>query len=602
MSPQRTGAILATAEGDRRIPEWLLQAIEVADAFVAGGSDAAHWETLARFRGALDPGIRMAPAGDAARLSMTDFLEGLKIRVVDSFSIAPKDTPSGPEFEVVPFSGQTIDELEQVNEEDAEVRGSELSSFQDRVRSRGALPAYRVENNSYVVVDRSAMPALRVMARMQHATREEREAFIRNPRPLITKEVEESLRASGRLDGLSDAGVEEAIESAAGPLFVETRQYSERVVGIGRFQPPTIEGAGAQPTTWLPEIFAKPVAEFIDKLDSHRLDELAKDIQAAIESGRDTITIDDHEVPATHETLKAIKTLQEHRAATAGRDEDKSEETDEGGGGPIVIETADNFTELRWRPSRSARKPTVSSSLPGGLRTAPKNHQVEGFHWQVKAWTYGLPGVLNADEQGLGKTLQTIAFLRWLKAHMEDPSAGHRGPILVVAPTSLLETWEGEVQRHLDEPHLGHLIRLYGSGISAYKKHGAAGVDTMTGEELLDFSQMHEAIAEGRSHRFWILTTYTTLTNYQHSLAKIPFAAAIFDEIQTLKNPTSLRSFAARAINADFRIGLTGTPIENSTVDLWAIMDQLCPGAFGTLKEFSKAYGTADETSARDLH
>lgn len=101
---------------------------------------------------------------------------------------------------------------------------------------------------------------------------------------------------------------------------------------------------------------------------------------------------------------------------------------------------------------------------------------------------------------------------------------------------------------------------------------------------------LEEAIAEGRGHRFWLLTTYTTLTNYHHSLARIPFAAAVFDEIQALKNPATLRSFAARAIRADFRIGLTGTPIENRTCDLWAVMDQLVPGALGTLSEFNDRY------------
>ncbi|ETD82904.1 DEAD/DEAH box helicase [Rhodobacter capsulatus] len=99
-----------------------------------------------------------------------------------------------------------------------------------------------------------------------------------------------------------------------------------------------------------------------------------------------------------------------------------------------------------------------------------------------------------------------------------------------------------------------------------------------------------------------VLTTYTTLTNYQHSLARIPFAAAVFDEIQAIKNPASLRAAAARAIKADFRIGLTGTPIENSTVDLWAIMDQLAPGALGTLREFRSRYGEPDEANVAELH
>jgi SNF2 family DNA or RNA helicase len=113
---------------------------------------------------------------------------------------------------------------------------------------------------------------------------------------------------------------------------------------------------------------------------------------------------------------------------------------------------------------------------------------------------------------------------------------------------------------------------------------------------------LHEAVQEGRAHRFWILTTYTTLTNYQHSLGSLPFSAVVFDEIQALKNPASLRAAAARAVNADFRIGLTGTPIENSSVDLWAIMDQLAPGSLDSLPEFRQRYGTPDATNMAELH
>src|SRR5690606_9458657 len=212
------------------------------------------------------------------------------------------------------------------------------------------------------------------------------------------------------------------------------------------------------------------------------------------------------------------------------------------------------------------------------------------------------PGVLNADEQGLGKTLQTIAFLAWLKEVIADPRSRNRGPFLVVAPTSLLENWEQEVAGHMHEPGLGHLIPLYGSAIAGRKLTGARGKDTDDGTAKLDLGSLREAVAEGRAHRFWILTTYTTLTNYQHSLARIPFSAVVFDEIQALKNPASLRAIAARSINANFRIGLTGTPIENTTDELWAIMDQLAPGSLDTLRKFRERYEEPAEDNMKELH
>ena len=214
----------------------------------------------------------------------------------------------------------------------------------------------------------------------------------------------------------------------------------------------------------------------------------------------------------------------------------------------------------------------------------------------------GLAGALNADEQGLGKTLQTIAFLCAVQDQQAQAHAASSFPVLVVAPTSLLPTWEAEVTRHTDRDGLGHVVRLYGSGLGGYSVRGVEGVDTETGEAKLDLRMLEEAIAEGRGHRFWMLRTYTTLTNNHHSLGRMPFAVVVFDEIQALRNPASLRSFAARAIRGDFRVELTGTPIENRTADLWAVMEQLVLGALGTLKEFNDEYSEPDPGKMTELH
>ena len=187
-----------------------------------------------------------------------------------------------------------------------------------------------------------------------------------------------------------------------------------------------------------------------------------------------------------------------------------------------------NEAELRWIASLKPRDGAASTDRPDTIRTVLKHHQTESLDWQIAAWVAGLPGVLNADEQGLGKTLQTIAFLTWLQAHMGRRSED-RGPLLVVAPTSLLVNWEQEVARHLKEPGLGHLIRLYGSATGTRKLTGRQGRDIDGGEAKLDLEFLHEAVQEKRAHNFWVLTTYTTLVNYQHSLAKVPFAAAVFD-------------------------------------------------------------------------
>lgn len=612
--PRRTGAIIETAEGPRRLPLWLMQAIEIADGFTPGRDEAEHWEALARFRRALDP-VAAADPRAASRVGMTDFLKGLEVRLADCFAITPKGPDGALDFDPVPFSGQNLARSTQhggsPDEAQGELDAQALAGFQRRLRQKGALPAYKVGQSSFLVIDRSAAPVLELMSRMQKAEPKLRDAFVRNPRPLIAEVIEERLRATGKLDNLSPAGEEEAIDATAGPLFVETREYSDRVTGVVRYEKrgmPPVEGGG---TTWLPEVFSPGIAEKVKQMDDDALAALQAQIEKAIAQGEDSIGIGGVTVTANAETLTALRNEREARERSTSADgevitepapdsdDDDAEVTVRG---PLIIETLDNFDELQWRPQRGKRLARIDTSPPDGIRTPLKAHQLESLGWQIAAWQAGLPGVLNADEQGLGKTLQTIAFLRWLKKHTAQDGAEHRGPVLVVAPTSLLENWEAEVARHLDDRGLGHLIRLYGSGLGGFKAYGTTGIDTHTGEDKLDFSAIHEAITENRAHRFWILTTYTTLTNYQHSLGRIPFSALVFDEIQAIKNPASLRAMAARAMNADFCIGLTGTPIENSAIDLWAIMDQLCPGALGSLKDFRARFETVEPERMEELY
>src|SRR5208337_2974950 len=106
-TPRRIGAILETSAGPRRLPLWIMDAVDVADGLRPGGDDVEHWSALARFRQALDPGIQIADPNLAARVSMTDFLSGLQVRVADRFSITAN--ASGDDFEVVPFSASRLE-------------------------------------------------------------------------------------------------------------------------------------------------------------------------------------------------------------------------------------------------------------------------------------------------------------------------------------------------------------------------------------------------------------------------------------------------------------------------------------------------------------
>ncbi|HTQ10238.1 MAG TPA: hypothetical protein VMI31_09225, partial [Fimbriimonadaceae bacterium] len=317
--PQRIGAILQTSAGLRRLPLWLMDAVEVAETFSPGGTDVEHWGALARFRQALDPGTRVEGPDLAARVSMTDFLSGLNVRLADRLSISVN--AHGNDFEVIPFDARSLCEDAEgrgFSEGDGELAGRDLQTFQHRVRERGALPAYRLSPGSYLVVERSAIPALAVMADMQHASRAEREAFIRNPRARIAEAVEAALRKEGRLDDLSPEAEEEAIESAAGPLFIETREFSERVTAITAFERPDLGAFTPCGTTWLPEQFAPQIAKSLSRRSTEELLALRGDVQDAIESGEATIPLDELSLPARPEMIATINHHLEQRSDRAG--------------------------------------------------------------------------------------------------------------------------------------------------------------------------------------------------------------------------------------------------------------------------------------------
>ena len=417
-TPKRTGAILRTTDGLRRLPLWMKRALDLADTFDASQPLEEHWRALADFRRAIEPedltGTEMPANREMARLSMTAFLRGLEVRIADRFSISP-DTPLG-QFEVVPYSSQRLDDDgisdDTICEGDAELTGEALAVFQHRLHTRGARPAYQLGNNSYLVIDRGAAPVLEEMARIQKAPREERRAFIENPRAFISEAVNRHLEETGTLDGLDAAGQEEMVEAIAGPALIESREYSERVTGITVYDRPKdpIEGSG---TTWLPEAFARHLVEAIQAMPDADLRDLRDHMADVLESGKDSqAELDGETFKVTSARLAAIEGEIERREnMNADQEEQEEQEEAQEEGRPIILDTLDNYDDVSWEAQFEPRIPAIPASLPGAIRTPLHQHQLDSFDWSLQAWQAGLPGILNADEQGLGKTLQTIAFL-----------------------------------------------------------------------------------------------------------------------------------------------------------------------------------------------
>jgi SNF2 family DNA or RNA helicase len=260
-----------------------------------------------------------------------------------------------------------------------------------------------------------------------------------------------------------------------------------------------------------------------------------------------------------------------------------------------VLIVIDNLATIGFRRERKPRK-TVTPGLPPELRTELLSHQKVGLAWLQRHWQAGSYGALLADDMGLGKTLEALAFLAWVRAEMK---AGRvpPAPLLVVAPTGLLQNWKDEHATHISMPGLGHLVEAYGRGLRALRRDpdGSSGRkgELAFGLRLLDVKKIERAD--------WVLTTYETLRDYQHSLGRVHWGVGVFDEAQKIKNPGVRLTEAALAMNIDFTVTMTGTPVENRPADIWSIVDRVEPGWLGTLKDFSQKYEGNDTQSGQAL-
>jgi len=206
------------------------------------------------------------------------------------------------------------------------------------------------------------------------------------------------------------------------------------------------------------------------------------------------------------------------------------------------------------------------SNLSKGIQL--KKHQREGVAWlqTLSKAPYNLPGVLLADDMGLGKTIQVLYFMEWYFQN------GNAKPNLVVAPVSLLENWEQEHKKFFKDSDLDVKL-LWGNNVRNYIH--------VNDKELTIKSLNRPGL---------YLTTYETLRRHQIPFAMVNWGIVALDEAQRVKTPGTLVTNAAKALKSYFKIAMTGTPVENSLVDLWCIMDFCNPGLLLDAKTFTKEY------------
>jgi hypothetical protein len=199
---------------------------------------------------------------------------------------------------------------------------------------------------------------------------------------------------------------------------------------------------------------------------------------------------------------------------------------------------------------RLSRARAFEPSLPKALTAELRDYQLDGFRWLSRLAEWGAGAVL-ADDMGLGKTLQALALL---------VSRAALGPALVVAPASVLHGWRSEAARFAPtlRVHLFH---------ESDRALGALGPGDV------------------------VAVSWSLLAREAALFAGTPFATAVLDEAQAIKNASTLRARSAHGLQAEFVVALSGTPIENHLGELWSLLRAVLPSLLGSEESFRRRFG-----------
>ncbi len=242
----------------------------------------------------------------------------------------------------------------------------------------------------------------------------------------------------------------------------------------------------------------------------------------------------------------------------------------------VLNELQQGFTadELRWFGTKQlldlAEKLQDFTTLaevtpPESLQATLRDYQQTGVNWLQFLREFALGGVL-ADDMGLGKTLQTIAHVC-----IEKEAGRLTDPCLILAPTSVVGNWQAEFARFA--PHIKTLV-LHGTERKNYFAD-IADVDV-------------------------VLTTYPLLIRDKAVLLAQTFYLLVLDEAQFIKNNQAKMTQVAHQLQAEHRLALSGTPLENHLGELWSLFNFLMPGFLGNKKEFKQRYQTPIEKQQDD--
>lgn len=357
--------------------------------------------------------------------------------------------------------------------------------------------------------------------------------------------------------------IDHAIEFFDPDQFDLSALYSDRVIEIGVYKPRFYPFICPYKSCWVAGATVETDENGTTKItvsDETELSDLNVAIDAAEQRGDNII-----HYQGTIMGLEDAKYLSKMAERQISKKNEPIELDEEGLKKVLIIK--ENAEQLEFE----AEEQNIETGDHYTLYTNPylrndfmlKDHQREGVAWLQHLYKNKATGCLMADDMGLGKTLQILYFIDW---HFRNHQI-HK-PYLIVAPVSLLENWYNEYERFFGEPRL-KIATLTSKDVP--RKFDKRIVDLMSKEDI-------------------ILTNYESLRISQLNFCAVNYEIVVLDEAQKIKSPGTLVTNAAKALKSQFKIAMTGTPVENSLLDLWCIMDFCVPGLLDNAKSFSAKY------------
>lgn len=347
--------------------------------------------------------------------------------------------------------------------------------------------------------------------------------------------------------------------------------YSDRVIEIGVYKPKFYPFICPYKSCWIAGATVETPQNGTTKVtinNEEELEKLKREIQSAKENKKGIVEYNNTQL----DIEDAMFLAQTAEKQLKDPSQPAKVESENGNEARNVLIIEENAEELGFAvKERTIEKRTIEKGDKYTLFTDPflqegfslKDHQKEGVAWLQHLYKSKASGCLMADDMGLGKTLQILYLIDWHSRKY----ANHK-PYLIVAPITLLENRKNEHERFFMQPRMK--------------------INMLTSKDVT--RKFDKSIVDKMQKMDIILTNYESLRISQLNFCAVEFDVVALDEAQKIKSPGTLVTNAAKALKCNFKIAMTGTPVENSLLDLWCIMDFCVPGLLGNAKAFAAQY------------